>query len=463
MAAMLDLRVAAGTVLILLSFHCPNGKVWAPGLATEPTPITQAGIPRDSRIILRMALEIRLIDRTLHPNPLVPGFPEPIRLKSHSNSVSGIIVRIALGLTLTLAAEVVFAQEAALAPEKRARIEQAVAKFMAANQVPGISAAVVENGEFVWSEGFGMADLEQFVPATAQTLYRLASVSKQLTAVAAMRLSEQDKLDLDAPVQKYCPAFPVKEAPISTRLLLAHLAGVRHYKSNSNDDPEIGNVKHFDDPVAGGLQFFAKDPLVAKPGTKFNYTTHGYTVVGCAIEGATDEKYVDYVREHVFAPAGMTHSVVDDRYAIIPYRTRFYHKDKSGAVVNAEFLDSSYKIPGGGWLSSADDMARFEVAILNDKLIKRATRDAMWTPQKASDGSTTGYALGWGWGRGEKEGLHVIGHSGGQQGTSTYIMLEPERRDGVVILINMDEVDAGRLATEVMKVVVGISENAPRK
>jgi serine beta-lactamase-like protein LACTB, mitochondrial len=373
-----------------------------------------------------------------------------------------------LGLSLLVGAARGWGQDAGdkaakLSPDKRVRIEEAIAKFMAANHAPGLSAAVVENGAYAWSAGFGMADLEGFVPATSQTLYRLASVSKQMTAVAAMELSEQGKLDLDAPVQKYCPAFPEKEAPITTRLLLAHLAGVRHYKSETQDDPESGNTKHFEDPIQGGLQFFAKDSLVAKPGTKFNYTTHGYTVIGCAIEGASGEKYVDYVREHVFAPAGMNHSRADDRFAIIPYRTRFYGKDKSGAVENADFLDSSYKIPGGGWLSSADDMARFAMAILNDQLLRRATRDAMWTPQKASDGSTNGYGLGWGWGRGKEAGLNVVGHSGGQQGTSTYIMLDPERRDGVVILCNMEEVNAGALAVDVMKILIGEKEKTGGK
>src|SRR5205807_928544 len=345
-------------------------------------------------------------------------------------------------LILLLAAPfALLGQDTKLAPEKRTQIEQVISKFMAANQVPGLSAAVVVNGEYAWSAGFGMADLEEFVPATSQTLYRLASVSKPLTAVATMQLSERGKLDLDAPVQKYCPAFPQKEAPITTRLLLAHLSGIRHYKSDSNNDPEVGNIKHFDDPIRGGLQFFANDPLLSKPGTKFNYTTHGYTLVGCAIEGASGAKYTDYMRDNIFLPTGMTHTVADDRYAIIPYRTRFYHKDNSGAVVNAEFLDSSYKIPGGGWLSSADDMARFEVAMLNDRLIRRPSRDAMWTPQKASDGSENGYALGWGRSDGKKTGLTDVGHGGGQQGTSTFIMLVPEQRAGVVILINMDNID----------------------
>jgi CubicO group peptidase (beta-lactamase class C family) len=105
------------------------------------------------------------------------------------------------------------------------------------------------------------------------------------------------------------------------------------------------------------------------------------------MEGASGAKYTDFMHQNVFAPAGMDHTQADDRFAIIPYRTRFYEKTDSGAVRNADFLDSSYKIPGGGWLSSAEDMARFDVAILNDKLLRRATRDLMWTPLKPSDGA----------------------------------------------------------------------------
>ena len=242
---------------------------------------------------------------------------------------------------------------------------------MAASKAPGISAAVVQDGEFVWSAGFGMADLENSVPATSQTLYRIGSISKSITATAAMELWERGKLDLDSPVQKYCPAFPQKPWPITTRELLGHLAGIRYYHvpetpySESQSDPEVGNTRHFENGIEAGLKFFANDPLVAQPGTHFNYSTQGYTLVGCAIEGASGEKYADYVREHVLVPAGMLQTRPDDRFAIIPLRTRFYSKDKSGAVVNAEFLDSSYKVPGGGWLSSAPDMARFEVAILN--------------------------------------------------------------------------------------------------
>jgi serine beta-lactamase-like protein LACTB, mitochondrial len=358
---------------------------------------------------------------------------------------------------LLLAVPFVVAQDAKVSTDERGKLEDTVSRFMASNSVPGLSAAVVQNGEYLWSAGFGMADLENFVPATAETLYRLASVSKPLTAVGAMELWERGKLDLDAPVQKYCPAFPEKkEGPITTREALGHIAGIRHYKSDAEGDPEVYNVRHFDDPIAAGVRFFADDPLVAKPGTYFHYSTHGYTLVGCVMEGASGEKYVPYMHANVFLPAGMAETQADDRYAIITHRTRFYQKDKAGKIVNADFLDSSYKIPGGGWLSSAQDMAKFEVAVLNDRLIRRATRDLMWTPLKPSDGSEDTYALGWG--SAVDAGVAEVGHSGGQQGTSTAIFMAPDRKAGVVVLINMEEVPASTLAKELLQVVLAASK-----
>jgi len=354
----------------------------------------------------------------------------------------------------------VYAQDQKFSPQRQAAMEAAISKFMAANHAPGVSVAVVEHGALVWSQGFGMSNLEDFVPASEFTLYRLASISKSLTATAAMQLWERGKLDLDAPVQKYCPAFPQKSQPITTRELLGHLGGIRHYKSESQNDPEIGNTKYFGDPIAAGIKFFADDPLIAPPGTHFHYSTQGYTLVGCVIEGASGEKYVNYMRENIFAPAGMSATQQDNRFTIVPYRTNFYAKNEAGAVTNADFLDSSYKIPGGGWLSSADDMARFEIAILGDKLIKRTTRDIMWTPQKPSDGSKNDYALGWG--TGDYAGVPTVGHSGGQQGTSTFFIMAPAQAAGIVVLINMEPGEASTLAIDLLKIVLG-QEAAPPK
>ncbi len=347
------------------------------------------------------------------------------------------------------------AQSKSLPAEKRLRIERAASEFMAQNSVPGISVAVVQDGELVWSSGFGMADLENFVPATASTLFRLGSISKPITATAILQLSERGKLDLDAEVQKYCPAFPKKEWPITTRELLGHLGGIRHYNPDGKGDIPDDSAKHFSS-MEESLKIFAGDPLIEKPGTKFHYSTYGYTVLGCVLEGASSQKYVDFVKESVFTPAGMAETQADNYFEIVPHRTRWYHKDKSGVVQNAGVLDSSYKIPGGGLISSADDMARFEIAIMANKLLKPATRALMWTPQKAADGSQNGYALGWG--TQTKFDLFLVEHTGGQQGTSTSILLAPDRRAGIVVLANMDNVDSAELSTAVLKIVLDLND-----
>jgi serine beta-lactamase-like protein LACTB, mitochondrial len=339
-----------------------------------------------------------------------------------------------------------------LPAEKRTQIEAAVSKFMSTTHVPGLSVAVVENAELEWASGFGFADLENHVPATEFTLYRLASISKSLSATGAMKLVEKGNLELDDPVQKYCPVFPQKSGAITTRLVMGHLAGIRHYKSDSQNDPEVGNTKHFDDPIQAGLDFFKKDPLLSEPGKQFHYSTQGYTLVGCVMQGASGAKYTEYMRQNVFIPAGMEHTLVDDRFAIIPYRTRFYHKTESGTVENADFLDSSYKIPGGGWLSSAEDMARFETAMLSDKLLKPETRSLMWTPLKPSDGQPNGYALGWG--TLTEDGVRYVGHDGGQQGTSTNFFIAPEKRAGVVVLANMEDVPVNELSKQILRIVL---------
>jgi serine beta-lactamase-like protein LACTB, mitochondrial len=377
------------------------------------------------------------------------------RTRNTQQMFRGSVTRL-LAIVLTFAAAVAAtamaaAQEAQLSEEKRTQVEAAVSKFMTATHVPGVSVAIVENGKYEWAEGFGFADLENNVPASEHTLYRMGSVSKPITAVGAMELVERGKIDLDAPVQKYCPAFPQKQKPITTREVMGHLGGIRHYKSESQDDPEIGNTRHFDNPIQAGLDFFKNDPLVSDPGTQFHYSTQGYTLVGCVMEGASGDKYVDFMRQNVLVPAGMEQTQVDDRFAIIPYRTRFYHKTDSGIVQNADFLDSSYKIPGGGWLSSAEDMAKFEAAVLNDKLMRRATRDLMLTPLKPSAAPANGYALGWG--TSTTDGILYAGHTGGQQGTTTDFLIVPDRQTGVVVLTNMDSLNPNELSKEILKIL----------
>src|ERR1700729_3195208 len=150
-------------------------------------------------------------------------------------STSLIFLLVLLSLLIS-ASGICAGQQAQLSADKRTQIEAAVAKFMSSTHVPGVSVAVVENGEYEWASGYGLADVENNVPASEHTLFRLASISKSLTATGALQLWERGKLDLDAPVQKYCPAFPRKDAPITTRQVMGHLGGGRHYKEDAQGD-----------------------------------------------------------------------------------------------------------------------------------------------------------------------------------------------------------------------------------
>jgi CubicO group peptidase (beta-lactamase class C family) len=160
------------------------------------------------------------------------------------------------------------------------RVDSTVGAYMAAHQVPGLSLAIGMDGRLVWSRGYGVADLENHVPVTTVSAFRTGSIGKPMTATAVMQLWQAGKLDLDAPVQTYCPAFPVKRWPITSRQLLAHLAGIR----DKTPDEET-NYRHYE-TLAAALLIFAGDSLIAEPGTAFHYTSYGYTVLGCVIEGA---------------------------------------------------------------------------------------------------------------------------------------------------------------------------------
>lgn len=329
---------------------------------------------------------------------------------------------------------------------KAAKIEAAVTDLMKQHQVPGLSVAVAQNGQVVWQKGFGKADLENDVPVTPATKFRLASVSKPVTAVAILRLVEQGKIDLDAPVQKYVPSFPAKPWPITTRHLLCHVSGIRHYRAR-----EIDSTRPYGS-MTQSLEIFQNDDLLFEPGTKLGYSTYAYTLLGCILEAASGKSYMDCLREEVLVPAGMTNTHVDDVYAIIPHRARGYARLGADQLRNAGLTDTSYKIPGGGLLAPAEDLARFASALHNGKLLRPETLAQMATRQKLKDGKEVGFGLGW-----NVSPAGVLSHSGGQQGTSTFLFLDLRRKIAVVLLANREGLggNLGRLAPQLAGVVAG--------
>jgi len=365
---------------------------------------------------------------------------------------------------LLLAALPALAQQpAALPPDTAAKIEAAVQAELERQKIPGLSVAVAVDGELLFTKGFGFADLENSVPAKATTRFRTASIAKPQTAVAVMQLAEQGKLDLDAPIQKYCPAFPEKQWPVTARQVLGHLAGIRHYTRPG----EASGTEHFF-TLAESLRIFKDDPLLHEPRTRYFYSTYGFVLLGCAVEGASGMRFDAYMHQNVWSPAQMTSTRTDDQYQIIPERSRWYSwlgeqqyarlpeaaraQAQPNSVYNASLHDTSMKVPGGGLLSTSADLVRFALALLDARLVKPETRDRMWTRQKTSDGKDTNYGLGWG--IGQMSGVHIISHSGGQAGSACLLTILPEKKVVVAVMTNMDGAAPGRIVTAIVQILV---------
>jgi serine beta-lactamase-like protein LACTB len=379
----------------------------------------------------------------MHPFTPRPSawVPFPRARVQHKALVSA----VALCLLLTCAA---VSQAAELASEKTTAIDAAVARFMAEKRVPGLSAAIVTDGQLSLERGYGLADVENQVPASPATVYRLASISKMLTAVAVMQLVEQEKLDLSAEIQKYVPSFPEKKAPITAELLLKHQSGIRHYK-----DDEVRSAVFYN-RVGDSLAIFQNDPLLFTPGERFTYSTYGYNVLGAAIEGASGQDYVRYVQEHVCQKAGMTTIQPDNPYKIIPHRAAGYRikgSPEKGELLNDFMVDVTNKIPGGGWCSTAGDLAHFAIALVDGKLVSRETLERMWTPQVPGNGKPTGY--GYGCSINVVNGQRLIAHSGGQPKVSTFLVLSPERRAAVALMSNLYNAPVQPLAGEILEII----------
>jgi len=331
----------------------------------------------------------------------------------------------------------------ALTPERFLAVEKALEAERERQGIVGMSAAIIVNGEVRWTRGFGLSDLENNVPARASTMYRLASISKPITATAIMQLVEKGKIELDEPIQRYVPQFPQKQWPVTVRQLLGHLGGVRSYEGD-----EIGSTKHYGD-VLTPLHIFKNDPLQSEPGTKYLYTTYGYNLLGAAVELASGTRFADYLRERIFIPARVEAIRPDNTFAIIPNRSRGYMLNASGKLENSILADTSNKIPGGGLLGTAEDVARFGAALARGALVTQKTFEQMGTSMKLKDGTQTGYGFGLGVGMHAKH--RTLSHEGSQPGTRTILAILPDDRIEIAIMTNTESAKQPALLEVVIK------------
>ena len=323
--------------------------------------------------------------------------------------------------------------------------EEFVAEQMKAQKVPGLSVGFMKD-DFIWTKGFGYADLENMSPAKPESSYRLASVTKTITAIAVLKLVEEGKMDLDSEVQTYVPYFPKKDWPVTIRQLLGHLGGISHYKNQAVEE-QIKVHKN----TAEAIEIFKDFDLVAEPGTKYNYSSYGFNLLGAAIEGASGKSYGEVIKEHIFAPLGMDYSRLDNPVDLIPNRVRGY-RIIAGEIKNSEYVDVSSRFAGGGTRSTVIDLLKYAKGIFEGKILKEETYEKMFTSMVLKDNHFTGYGMGWG--VSPIRGHFTVSHGGSQPETRTHLVLLPGVKLAIALASNREGLDLRPFYTRLIELVL---------
>jgi len=292
---------------------------------------------------------------------------------------------------------------------------------------PGASVLVLRNGEPVVRRSYGLADLEQRTPASPATNYRLASVTKQFTATAILLLAEADKLRLDDPVRKWLPELPVAAQPVTIRHLLTHTGGLIDYEDFVADDA----AQVHDADV---LRLLAKqDRAYFAPGSSYRYSNSGYALLALIVERASGQRFAAFLRERIFAPLGMQATVAfEDGVSTVPSRAYGYSAGDD-SWTRTDQSSTSAVLGDGGIYSSIDDLAKWDVALYDDRLLRKESRALAFTPATHTDNPSVDYAFGW------RVTGETLWHSGETRGFRNVIIRYPERKLTVIMLTNRND------------------------
>ncbi|WP_019601844.1 serine hydrolase domain-containing protein [Teredinibacter turnerae] len=345
----------------------------------------------------------------------------------------------------------------------REQISTAALAELERTGTPSIQVAVRYGESLLFNGAFGLADVENDVQAKASSRYRTASVAKWFTATAAMKLVDGGLLDLDAPIQKYCAAYPVKTYRITTRHLLTHTAGVRGYLdydelvAHISDSKELAklNLRRLEEEasfyrrytdITAPLETFKNDSLIFEPGSNWMYTSFGYRLLACVLEGASHIEYRQLMNDFIFKPAGMESTVPDDAWAIIPGRVSGYYLGRDKSIRRANMRDVSENLPAGGYLSTASDLVAFASAF-NHYLLPESVKTTMLVPARGVKLDTdTPYSWRDAMPNADKYGAGImlfskyeqgmIGHTGRQDGGSSIVVLIPSKDLAIAVMTN---------------------------
>ena len=302
-------------------------------------------------------------------------------------------------------------------------------KFLLQNKIPGMSVSISEKDKIIFSEGFGFSNIKtknKVLPSS--TKFRIASISKTLTALALAKLVDDKLLNFDNSLYNYVSDFSKKKYDFSIRQIGGHLAGIRHYKNKEFLlNKEISIIE--------GLDIFKNDPLLFKPGKRFNYSTYGWNLLSVVIQNASNQDYFSYMENSIFKPLNMINTHAEHSENEYKNTTKFYikrnQKIRIGPTVNNKF-----KAAGGGFLSTSEDLIKFGYQFIKPSIISEHSLNELVNAQKTDDGKSTKYGIGISVSK-TKNGYLRFSHSGGGVGASTYLLIYPEQEIIISILTNL--------------------------
>jgi len=317
--------------------------------------------------------------------------------------------------------------------------DQMLQEFFQNKNIPSLSVSIMQKGELVFSKGYGYADLVKEIPVDpSSTLFRIGSVSKTLTAAGLGRLYDQAKIDLDVPIERYVPIWPKKAHQVTLRMLAGHLGGIRHYGSGEF----MSRTKY--KSVSEGLAIFINDPLINQPGTEYAYSSYGWNLISAAMENAAAPEasflstidFLSFMQSEVFDELDMKNTVPDHADQQIANRAKFYQV-KNEQLVEAPYVDNSYKWAGGGFIGTTEDLCKFGQAHMEAGYLSAKTLKTWMRSQKTTDGKFTNYGIGW---RtfDRESGKTFYGHSGSSVGGLTYFLIHIPTQTTLAITANVD-------------------------
>lgn len=299
---------------------------------------------------------------------------------------------------------------------------------------PGATALLMRDGELLFRGAAGSANLELGVAMQPGHVMRIGSITKQFTAAAILLLQDRGRLNVNDDIRDYLPDFPAGGKRITIAQLLSHTSGIFNY----TDIPGYwrGDLIRTDVTPPDLIALFANEPLQFEPGERFEYSNSGYALLGAIIERVSGKSYAEFLRDEIFAPLGMD----DTHYGgaqLVPGRVAGYASDGRGGLHNALQISMTHPYAAGGLLSSVDDLARWNAALFGGDLLSASSLGAMSTAFELANGSVAEYGFGV-YAR-ERDGLRVIGHSGGIHGFSTSAWWLPDQRVYAVVLSNLED------------------------